>query len=103
MGGVGGCLVSADRVLMLDRVLAEGDQVKVLVLSVDQERNRVTLTTKKLEPTPGDMLRDPKMVSEQAEQMATVFRQRLDAAAATASAEHSTGVAAADGQGPYVY
>ncbi|KXZ50020.1 hypothetical protein GPECTOR_18g173 [Gonium pectorale] len=95
--------VSADRVLMLDRVLAEGDQVKVLVLSVDQERNRVTLTTKKLEPTPGDMLRDPKMVFEQAEQMAAVFRQRIDAAAATANAEHSAEAAAADGQGPYVY
>jgi ribosomal protein S1 len=30
-----------------------------MVLSQDRERGRVALCTKKLEPTPGDMLRDP--------------------------------------------
>lgn len=32
---------------------------QVMVLSQDRERGRVALCTKKLEPTPGDMLRDP--------------------------------------------
>lgn len=41
------------------QVLAEGDRIKVMVLSQDRERGRVALCTKKLEPTPGDMLRDP--------------------------------------------
>ena len=40
-------------------MLAEGDRIKVMVLSQDRERGRVALCTKKLEPTPGDMLRDP--------------------------------------------
>jgi ribosomal protein S1 len=30
-----------------------------MVLSQDRERGRIALCTKKLEPTPGDMLRDP--------------------------------------------
>lgn len=32
-----------------------------MVLSQDKDRGRVTLSTKKLEATPGDMLRDPQV------------------------------------------
>lgn len=35
-----------------------------MVLSFDTERGRVSLSTKKLEPTPGDMLRNPQLVFE---------------------------------------
>jgi len=35
-----------------------------MVLSHDRERGRVSLSTKKLEPTPGDMIRNPKLVFE---------------------------------------
>ena len=35
--------------------------MQVMVLSHDRERGRVTLSTKKLEPSPGDMLRDPQV------------------------------------------
>lgn len=35
-----------------------------MVLSHDRERGRVSLSTKKLEPTPGDMIRSPKLVFE---------------------------------------
>lgn len=48
-----------------------------MILSLDPERNRITLSTKKLEPTPGDMLRDPQKVYEQADDMAAVFKGRL--------------------------
>ena len=37
---------------------------QVMVLSFDSERGRVSLSTKKLEPTPGDMLRNPQLVFE---------------------------------------
>lgn len=33
-------------------------------MSHDRERGRVSLSTKKLEPTPGDMIRNPKLVFE---------------------------------------
>ncbi|KAI3523821.1 hypothetical protein L1887_02251 [Cichorium endivia] len=36
----------------------------VMVLSHDRERGRVSLSTKKLESTPGDMIHNPKLVFE---------------------------------------
>ena len=51
-----------------------------MVLSMDPSRGRVVLSTKKLEPTPGDMLRNPQLVFEKAEEMADMFRKRIGAA-----------------------
>ena len=47
------------------------------MLSTDQKRGRVTLSTKKLEPSPGDMLRDRQLVFDRAEEMAGAYRQRM--------------------------
>ena len=33
-------------------------------MSLDRERGLISLSTKKLEPTPGDMIRNPKLVFE---------------------------------------
>lgn len=35
-----------------------------MILSQDRDRGRISLSTKKLEPTPGDMLRNPALVYE---------------------------------------
>jgi small subunit ribosomal protein S1 len=82
--GVSGLLhvsqISHERVVSVEKILREGDKVKVMVLSQDRERGRVTLTTKKLEPKPGDMLKDPQGVFDRAEEMAASFRQRLSVA-----------------------
>jgi small subunit ribosomal protein S1 len=48
-----------------------------MILSMDKDRGRVTLSTKKLEKEPGDMLRDPQLVFEGAEAMAQAFRDRV--------------------------
>ncbi len=40
------------------------DFVQVMILSQDKDRGRISLSTKKLEPTPGDMLRNPALVYE---------------------------------------
>lgn len=37
---------------------------QVMILSQDKGRGRISLSTKKLEPTPGDMLRNPGLVYE---------------------------------------
>jgi small subunit ribosomal protein S1 len=87
--------ISHDRILNVDKVLCEGDKIKVMVLSQDRERGRVALCTKKLEPTPGDMLRDPALVYEKAEEMAALFRQRVEAAEAAARAQEAELQAAA--------
>lgn len=91
IGGVNGLLhisqISHDRISNVEQVLAEGDKLKVMVLSQDKERGRVALSTKKLEPTPGDMLRDPQLVYNRAEEMAEQFKQRVAAAEAAARAK----------------
>lgn len=58
-------------------LLQVGDKLKVMILSMDMDKGRVTLSTKKLEKEPGDMLRDPQLVFENAEAMAEGFRQRM--------------------------
>lgn len=55
-----------------------GDKMKVMILSMDKDRGRVTLSTKKLEKEPGDMLRDPQLVFEGAEAMAAAFKERVN-------------------------
>lgn len=84
LGGVTGLLhvsqISHERVTSVDKILSVGDKLKVMILSQDKERGRVTLSTKKLEPAPGDMLKDPQMVFEKAEEMAATFRERISAA-----------------------
>lgn len=57
--------------------LQVGDKLKVMILSMDLDKGRVTLSTKKLEKEPGDMLRDPQLVFEGAEAMAESFRTRI--------------------------
>ena len=47
---------------------------QVMILTMDKEKGRVSLSTKKLEPTPGDMLRDPDLVFARADEMAAAFR-----------------------------
>ncbi len=84
IGGAIGLLhisqITHERLTTVDQVLAEGDKLKVMILSQDADRGRVTLSTKKLEPEPGDMLRDPQKVFENADKMAEMFRQRVAAA-----------------------
>ncbi|KAK9672082.1 hypothetical protein RND81_12G075200 [Saponaria officinalis] len=91
IGGINGLLhvsqISHDRVSDIATVLQPGDTLKVMVLSHDRERGRVSLSTKKLEPTPGDMIRNPKLVFEKAEEMAQTFRQRIAQAEAMARAD----------------
>jgi small subunit ribosomal protein S1 len=53
-----------------------------MILSMDKDRGRVTLSTKKLEATAGDMLRDPQLVFENADAMAAQFRERIAASSA---------------------
>ncbi|CAM6042644.1 unnamed protein product [Sphagnum compactum] len=91
MGGVSGLLhisqISHDRLTTVESVLAPGDKLKVMILSQDKDRGRISLSTKKLEPTPGDMLRNPALVYEKADEMAKTFRQRVAQAEAAAKAE----------------
>ncbi|GAX80819.1 hypothetical protein CEUSTIGMA_g8254.t1 [Chlamydomonas eustigma] len=94
--------ISHDRIISVDKILREGDRLKVMVLSMDRQRGRVTLSTKKLEPTPGDMLRDPQMVYEKAEEMAELFRKRIQSAEMNSRAQNEANMGLyTDNAAPY--
>jgi small subunit ribosomal protein S1 len=91
IGGVSGLLhiseISHDHVDTPHSVFNVNDEVKVMIIDLDAERGRISLSTKQLEPNPGDMIRDPKLVYEKAEEMAAKYREQLLAAKQGQAAE----------------
>lgn len=79
--------ISHDRINAVEDVLQPGDKLKVMVLSQDKDRGRISLSTKKLEPSPGDMLRDKAIVYDKADEMAATFKERIALAEEAARAE----------------
>ena len=51
--------------------------MKVMIIDLDAERGRISLSTKALEPEPGDMLSDPQKGFEKAEEMAAKYKEML--------------------------
>ncbi|CAK9313835.1 unnamed protein product [Citrullus colocynthis] len=91
IGGIHGLLhiseISHDRIRDVAAVLKPGDVLKVMILNIDREKGHIRLSTKKLEPNTGDMICNPGLVFEKAEEMADRFRQRLAQAEALARAD----------------
>jgi len=82
-GGMAGLLhisqISYDRVDNLETLFTVGQKCKVMILDHDKANGRVALSTKALEPTPGDMLRNMETVFAQAEATAQRYHERLEA------------------------
>jgi small subunit ribosomal protein S1 len=83
IGGVSGLLhiseISHDHIDTPHSVFNVNDEVKVMIIDLDAERGRISLSTKQLEPEPGDMVKNPQVVYEKAEEMAERYRQQLAA------------------------
>ncbi|ABB56726.1 30S ribosomal protein S1 [Synechococcus elongatus] len=81
IGGVSGLLhiseISHDHIETPHSVFNVNDEVKVMIIDLDAERGRISLSTKQLEPEPGDMVRNPEVVYEKAEEMAAQYREKL--------------------------
>ncbi len=81
IGGVSGLLhiseISHDHIDTPNTVLNVNDEIKVMIIDLDAERGRISLSTKQLEPEPGDMVKNPDIVFEKAEEMAERYRQQL--------------------------
>merc|ERR1711964_47227 len=90
LNGIAGLLhisqISNDRIHNTEGIFQIGEPIKCMVLAVDKEKGRLSLTTKKLEPSPGDMLRNRSLVMEKAAEMAQLFRARVAAAEAAVKA-----------------
>jgi small subunit ribosomal protein S1 len=81
IGGVSGLLhiseISHDHIDTPHSVFDVNDELKVMIIDLDAERGRISLSTKQLEPEPGDMLKNRDLVFEKAEEMAEKYRQKL--------------------------
>ena len=97
IGGVSGLLhiseISHDHIDTPHSVFGVNDELKVMIIDLDAERGRISLSTKQLEPEPGDMLKNREIVFEKAEEMAEKYRQKLLAEAEGITVEE---LAAAD-------
>ncbi|MFE1745076.1 S1 RNA-binding domain-containing protein [Coleofasciculus sp. H7-2] len=58
-------------------VFKVNDEIKAMIIWMDVEKGRVSLSTKALEPEPGDMLKNPQKVYEKAEEMAAKYREQM--------------------------
>ncbi|GJQ15989.1 hypothetical protein GpartN1_g7820.t1 [Galdieria partita] len=70
--------ISHDQVTHIQSLFVPGEKVKCMVVSFDKQRGRISLSTKALEPHPGDMLRNKQLVYEKAEEMALSYNQKMD-------------------------
>lgn len=71
--------ISYDRVENLEATLTTGMSVKCMVIDHDKAAGRIALSTKTLEPEPGDMLRDAEHVFALADETAAKYHARVDA------------------------
>lgn len=82
IGGVSGLLhvsqISHDHVSDIGAVVKDGSEIKCMIINQDKEKGRISLSTKTLEPEPGDMIRDANIVFESAEEMAERYHNRLE-------------------------
>ncbi|WP_052055801.1 S1 RNA-binding domain-containing protein [Myxosarcina sp. GI1] len=59
----------------LYNIFRVGDDIKALIIWMDIHKGRVSVSTKELEIDPGDMLKNPQLVYENAESMAIRYRE----------------------------
>jgi len=83
VGGMSGLLhisqISMDRINDLEKVLEPGQKIKCMIIDHDKVNGRIALSTKTLETEPGDMIRDPQRVYDQAEETARVYLEKQEA------------------------
>jgi small subunit ribosomal protein S1 len=83
IGGVSGLLhiseISHDHIDTPHSVFNVNDDVKVMIIDLDAERGRISLSTKQLEPEPGDMINNRDRVYDKAEEMAEKYREKMRA------------------------
>lgn len=81
IGGISGLLenaeISHELIENPHSVFNVNDEVKVLIVKIDAERGRILLSTKHLEPEPGDMLKNPQLVYKKAGKMAAKYLGKL--------------------------
>lgn len=83
VGGMSGLLhisqISMDRISDLEQVLQPGQKIKCMIIDHDKVNGRIALSTKTLEREPGDMIKNPESVYQNAEETAKVYLEMQEA------------------------
>jgi small subunit ribosomal protein S1 len=83
VGGMSGLLhisqISYDHINDLEKVLQPGMQIKCMIIDHDKVNGRIALSTKTLEAEAGDMLKNPQLVFEKAEETAVLYHSKMEA------------------------
>jgi predicted RNA-binding protein with RPS1 domain len=67
--------ISHASIEILHEVFKVDEVIKIMILDIDEERERILLSLKELEPEPGDILKNRNLVFERAEEMAARYRR----------------------------
>jgi small subunit ribosomal protein S1 len=71
--------ISYDRIEDLSAVIAVNTIIKCMIIDHDKVNGRIALSTKTLEPEPGDMIKDSAKVFELADETAAKYHERMEA------------------------
>ncbi|CAM9471000.1 unnamed protein product [Discosporangium mesarthrocarpum] len=71
--------ISFDRIEDLSAIVHMGMKLKCMIIDHDKVNGRIALSTKTLEPEPGDMLKNPQKVYDMAEDTAAKYHHRMEA------------------------
>lgn len=82
ISGISGLLhisqISHDHVPDIESLMSVGTAVKCMILNQDKNKGRMSLSTKVLEQDPGDMVRNPAKVFENADEVAKRYKEKLE-------------------------
>lgn len=82
ISGISGLLhisqISHDHIPDITTLMRVGSTVKCMILNQDKNKGRMSLSTKVLEEQPGDMMRNPQAVFDNAEEVAERYRAKLE-------------------------
>ncbi|CAM9110511.1 unnamed protein product [Ectocarpus sp. 12 AP-2014] len=70
--------ISFDRIEDLPSIMQMGMKLKCMIIDHDKVNGRIALSTKTLEPEPGDMIKNPQKVYDMAEATAAKYHQRME-------------------------
>lgn len=71
--------ISYDRIEDLSAVIAVNTIIKCMIIDHDKVNGRIALSTKTLEPEPGDMIKDSAKVFDLADETAAKYHERMEA------------------------
>jgi len=69
--------ISKEKIPSMQGLFEIGEKIKCMVISISAEKKRLSLSTKKLEQKPGDMLRNRSDLMSMADSVATIMRASI--------------------------